>query len=256
MRKKRIFSFICFLAPSLTGVCVFVLLPFADVVRRSFATVMTGRFAGVDNYRLVLTNQAFRLAAANTLRFLAIGIPLLVGIGLIAALAVSRLRNPHPVKSLYLFPMAMPTATVVIVWRLFFYRQDMTSLVSGFLWKNLGYTLVLWLAGLAGIPRELEEAARVDGAGSVRCFFYIKIPCLRGSLYTILILSFLNAFKIYREAYLAAGAYPPTDIYLLQHLFNNWYVNLELDKLAAATVLVAAGLTGVILMLNHLWKSD
>jgi len=256
MRKKRIFSFLCFLAPSLTGVCVFLLLPFADVVRRSFTTVMTGRFAGLDNYRLVLTNQAFQLAVGNTLRFLAVGIPLLVGISLIAALFLSRLRNPHLVKSLYLFPMAMPTATVVIVWRLFFYHQDLQSLASGFLWKNLGYTLVLWLAGLSGIPRELEEAARVDGAGRIRCFFYIKLPCLRGSLYTILVLSFLNSFKIYREAYLAAGAYPPQEIYLLQHLFNNWYVNLEMDKLAAATVLVCAGLTGVILLLNRLWKDN
>ena len=78
----------------------------------------------------------------------------------------------------------------------------------------------------------------------------------QGSFYTIVVLSFLNSFKIYREAYLVAGSYPKEEIYLLQHIFNNWYVNLELDKLSAATVLVGAFLFVFILVLNKLWNGD
>ncbi|MCM1325406.1 MAG: sugar ABC transporter permease [Bacteroidales bacterium] len=249
-------AFACFLGFSFLGVLIFVLLPFLDVVRRSFFTVMSGDFAGIENYRKVLNNDAFLLAVKNTVHFALTGISLLLVTGLAAALVLSRMRDITLIKSLYLFPMAMPTATVVIIWRMFFYKQDFGSLVASYLWKNLGYTIVLWLAGIAGIPREQVEAAKMDGANKWQCFFYIKLPCLKGSLYTIVILSFLNSFKIYREAYLVAGSYPGKALYLLQHLFNNWYVNLELDKMSAATVLVGGFLFLFIMLLNHLWNRD
>ena len=153
-----------FIGMSLTGVLIFVLIPFADVVRRSFMTVMSGEFAGLSNYRTVINNQAFRLAVKNTLHFVGVAIPLLVVIGLAAALVLSKIHDISVIKSLYLFPMAMPTATVVIVWRMFFYKQDFNSLVISYLWKNTGYTIVLWLAGIAAIPNELIEASKVDGA--------------------------------------------------------------------------------------------
>ena len=253
MYKKWFFVFI---APSLIGVAVFVVLPFADVVRRSFMTVMSQEFTGLDNYRRVFANQAFALAVKNTVRFTATAIPLLVLVGLSIALVLSKINAPRGIIILYLFPMGMPPATGVIGWRMFFFQQDFDSLVAGYIWKNLGYTLVLWLAGIAAIPNELVEAARVDGAGWFRCLIYVKLPCLKGSFYTIVVLSFLNSFKIYREAYLVAGSYPKEEIYLLQHIFNNWYVNLELDKLSAATVLVGAFLFVFILVLNRLWNGE
>ena len=207
MKKLKEYGyFFGFIGVSLIGVMVFVLVPFADVVRRSFMTVMSGEFAGLNNYKTVINNQAFRLAVKNTLHFVGVAIPLLVVIGLAAALVLSRIRDIHVIKSLYLFPMAMPTATVVIVWRMFFYQQDFDSLVISYLWKNTGYTIVLWLAGIAGIPNELIEASRVDGADRFQCLIFVKLPCLRGSVYTIVILSFLNSMKIYREAYLVGGS--------------------------------------------------
>ena len=113
--------------------------------------------------------------------------------------------------------------------------------------------MVLWLAGILAIPSEFIEAARVDGAGRWKCIRYIILPNLKGSFYTIVILSFLNSFKIYREAYLVAGSYPQEDIYLLQHLFNNWFVNLEFDKMAAAAVCVGAVLFVAIMALQRIW---
>ena len=87
-------------------------------------------------------------------------------------------------------------------------------------------------------------------------FYFVKLPCLKGSVYTIVVLSFLNSVKIYREAYLVAGSYPGQDIYLIQHTFNNWYVNLDFDKLAAATVVVGSVLFVVIILLNFLWNRE
>ena len=281
-RHKETRAFFSFIIPSLAGVLVFVLIPFLDVIGRSFQTAVTGTFVGFRNYRTVFTNQAFLLAVKNTFRFTLVCIPLLVVIGLMIAVSVSKLKNAGIIKSLYLFPLAMPTATVVIVWKIVFYRQGFLNLfltrfgewtgwwgeihrdylgssasfwvlVFSYIWKNAGYTIVLWLAGILGIPSELSEAAWVDGASERQCFFKIVLPNLKGSLYTIVILSFLNSFKIYREAYLVAGAYPEQDMYLLQHLFNNWFVNLDFDKMAAATVCVGGFLFVVIMLLQRLW---
>ena len=282
-RRRR--SFFLFLTPSLLGVILFVLLPFLDVFKRSFTTAVTGQFRGIENYQIIFTNQAFGLAVKNTLCFTVVCIPLLVVIGFMIAFPLSKLKNAGIIKSLYLFPLAMPTATIVLVWKMVFYKQGFLNslltkigewtgffgeihtdylgtgaafwvLVCSYIWKNTGYTLVLWLAGILGIPMELLEAARVDGAGGFQRIWYIILPNLKGSLYTIVILSFLNSFKIYREAYLVAGAYPHKSIYLLQHLFNNWFVNLEFDKMAAAAVCTGGFLFVVILLLQKVWDRD
>ena len=179
--------------------------------------------------------------------------------------------------------MAMPTAAIAIVWKMLFYKQGFFNkyllrlaaagnpdaaaapidylgtgaafflLCATYIWKNLGYTIVLWLAGIMGINGEMLEAAKVDGAGNMQRLFYVLLPNLKGSMYTIVVLSFLNSFKIYREAYLVAGAYPHESIYMLQHLFNNWFVNLDLDKMAAAAVVCGVVFLTGILLLQRAW---
>ena len=129
-------------------------------------------------------------------------------------------------------------------------------LVFSYLWKNLGYTIVLWLAGIFSVSSDLTEAAQVDGASERQCFWRVIFPNLKGTLYTITVLSFLNSFKVFREAYLVAGSYPHESMYLLQHLFNNWFVNLELDKMAASAVCVGLVLFVTILLLQKLWDQE
>ena len=280
--RKRNSAWIYFLLPSFLGVSVFVLVPFLDVVRRSFVTAVTQEWAGFHNYRNVFGNQAFRLAVHNTMRFTAVCLPLLIGFGLFAAVWLSRLKKMQLIKSLFLFPLAMPAATVVLIWKMIFSRQGMLNaglislgvlpegilpdymgtgasfwvLVFSYVWKNLGYTMVLWLAGIFAVPGDMCEAARVDGAGERQVFWRVVFPNLKSSLYTITVLSFLNSFKVFREAYLVAGSYPHEDMYLLQHLFNNWFVNLELDKMAAAAVCVGTVLFAIILLLQRLWRAE
>lgn len=268
-----------FLFPGFAGVCVFVLLPFGDVVRRSFVTAVTGEWTGLSNYKMILDNQAFLLAAKNTLRFMGICLPLLIGISLFLAYGLCKSRHMKLLKSLYLLPMAIPAAAVVLIWKLLFDRQGLLNgiweqlgvtavdymgtgaafwvLVISYIWKNLGYTVILWLAGIMGISERIIDAAKVDGAGERTCFFRIILPNLKPTLYTITVLSFLNSFKVFREAYLVAGAYPQESMYLLQHLFNNWFLNLDMDKMAAAAVLTAGVMLVFILILQALWdKKD
>ena len=265
---------LAFLAPGLIGTVIFVLLPFGDVIRRSFYSSVTGEWQGLSGYRLVFENGAFRRAVWNTLRFVLCCLPLLIILGFLVALLLTGGRRPGAVKTLFLFPMAMPAAVVVLVWKMVFgqggflgqllYRPEgfMESgsafwvLVFSYLWKNLGYTIVLWIAGIAALPGDMFEAARVDGAGEVAILQKILLPNLKGVLYTITVLSFLNSFKVFREAYLVAGSYPQENIYLLQHLFNNWFVRLEMDKLAAAAVCLGIVLLAVILLFQHFWDRE
>ena len=288
-RSRR--AFLAFLLPSFLGVAVFVLVPFIDVFRRSFTTAVTGEFTGLENYRTVASslfaempiftvkpssrtvfeNGPFRLAVYNTLRFTCICLPLLLILGLAAALMLSQLKQVQLFKSFFLLPMAMPSATIVLVWKMTFSADGFLNrllethvdfmwtedafwvLVFSYVWKNLGYTVILWLAGILAIPGDFIEAARVDGAGSFRVFWSVMLPQLKGSMYTITVLSFLNSFKVFRESYLVAGAYPHESMYMLQHLFNNWFTNLDLDKMAAAAVCVGGVLLIVILLLQRLW---
>jgi len=268
-RSRR--AFLAFLLPSFLGVAVFVLVPFIDVFRRSFTTAVTGEFTGLENYRTVFENGPFRLAVYNTLRFTCICLPLLLILGLTAALMLSQLKQVQLFKSFFLLPMAMPSATIVLVWKMTFSADGFLNrllethvdfmwtedafwvLVFSYVWKNLGYTVILWLAGILAIPGDFIEAARVDGAGSFRVFWSVMLPQLKGSMYTITVLSFLNSFKVFRESYLVAGAYPHESMYMLQHLFNNWFTNLDLDKMAAAAVCVGGVLLIVILLLQRLW---
>lgn len=276
-RRRGVTPF--FLLPSLAGLAFFILVPFGDVVRRSFTTVLGNGFVGFGNYHTVLTNEAFRQAAFNTARFLATCLPLLLCLSLLLALLIRAAgAKAHQLKTAFLIPMAIPVASVVFLWRALFEGGGIVNgaltklsadpvrwmdsgaafwvLAGTFVWKNLGYDILLWLAGLAAIPDSLYEAARVDGAGSLRIFFKITLPGLLPCLYTILVLSLLNAFKIFREAYLVAGDYPHASIYLLQHTFGNWFRELSMEKLTAAAVLVAIAILALILPLRLLWDRE
>lgn len=250
-----------FLLPSLAGTAVFVLLPYVDVVRRSFFEAAGGRFVAMQNYVTVVGNSAFRLASFNTIRFLVICVPLLVLVSLFCSMLIAGLKEEGTVfKTSLLVPLAIPVASIVLLWKLFFHPQGMVNqitalfgmagvdwingdtafgvLVFTYVWKNLGYDVVLWVAGLAAISDELYEAARVDGAGIVARFLYVTLPGLSKTAFLVVSLSVFNSFKVFREAYLIAGEYPHESIYMLQHLFNHWFVTLDIQKMSAASVLL------------------
>ena len=277
--RKKLLPWIL-LAPSLLGVGIFTLIPFADVFRRSFQKAVGTGFVGLENYRTVLDNPAFRLAAGNTGRFLLICLPLLLGLSLFFALLLGKLgRKGNFLKSGFLLPMAVPAASVVLFWQLFFDREGILNdilkyfhiqspdymnssgafgvLVAVYIWKNLGYDMILWLSGLLGIPESLYEAARIDGAGEFQCFWYITRPLLIQTAFLAGTLSLVNAFKVFREAWMIAGNYPHDSIYMLQNLFNNWFLKLDMQKMTAGAVMLA-GVLGIFLILcqkaEERWK--
>lgn len=270
MMKKRWVTGYFFIMPGFIGILIFIILPYIDVVRRAFMQIVTGNFIGMANFMEVFQNKAFALAMRNTVHFVAVCIPILLSLSLgIAVLLMKDSQISKIIKTGVLVPMAIPVASVVLLWQFLFAGNGFLNgflhifgvngpnwmntsysfwiLVFSYVWKNLGYTVILWLAGISMIPGDIYEAARVDGAGEWQCFWKMTIPNLKGTFFTVTVISLLNSFKVFREAYLVAGDYPHGSIYLLQHLFNNWFRNLELDKMAAGAVSLSVVLLVLIL---------
>lgn len=275
-----------FLAPSLAGVMLFNGIPFLDVVRRSFLDAMGRKTVGFSNYRTVFQNAAFCLAAANTIRFLAVCMPLLMFISFLLALLVFRRDGKDRFyKTSMVLPMVIPVAAMVLVWKIIFCQDGLLNqilsalsgicengkvwaadwvngntafpvLVITYIWKNSGYDLLLWLAGLSSVSESLYDAARVDGAGFWGRLYYVTVPGLKGTFGLVFLLSLVNSFRVYREAYLLAGSYPDMSIYMIPHLFSHWFLTLDVQNMCTAAMiltlasLAAAAAVGGMIMIR------
>lgn len=257
--------------PGFVGVMIFVIIPLIELVDWSFFDSSHGRFVGISNYIDVIENEAFRIAVKNTVSFLSISIVLLVIISLLVSVCLKEMDNIW-LRIAFLTPLAIPSNALVVVLKLLFgdkglvnssivnmnfgkpisYFQGMGAfwlLVGFFVFKNIGYNMMIWMSGLAAIPKEIYEAAKVDGANEWISFFKITLPNIRRTTFIVVILSLVNGLKCFREIYLLEGNYPDESIYQLQHLFNNWFRGLAMDKLAAGAVLVALGFFTIILFI-------
>ncbi len=264
---------LCFLFPSLLGVAVFFILPFGVVVYYSVIDGVSSRnYVAMENFRRLFQNAAFRLAAANTLKFSALAVPLAVALAMVLALMLEcRIPGKSHFRTFFLSPMMVPVASVVLIWQVLFNyngtvneflmlfgvrridwlqsEYSMIVVMLLFLWKNLGYNMILFMAGLANIPRELLEVADVEGASEFYKFFGIKLRYLSPTVLFVTILSLINSFKVFREVYLLTGDYPFESLYMLQHFMNNTFRSLDYQKLSAAAVVMAVVMVVLIALL-------
>lgn len=259
-KKQKVFlhaaSFISF---SFIGIIIFYGWAFGIVLKKSFITY--DGIWGIDNYLIVLKSKVFWLAMKNTVCYIGISIPLLLIISLgIALVLQKKLFVNQVIKKGLLIPLAIPASAVVFVWNLLF---DTHGILNGFvtkfgineiywldgkwsfcvlvfiyLWKNLGYYTILWLVALAQIPQVTYEAASMEGAKNWQVFLYITLPQLKKSSYYIILFSIMSGFKIFQEIHIIAGDYPDNEIYMMQHLLNNWYRDMEIEKFSAASMLL------------------
>ena len=264
---------LCFLAPSFLGVAVFVIVPFCVVVYYSVIDGVGSRnFVFLDNFVKLFHNSAFLLAAKNTLSFSVLAVPLAVILSIVLALMLeARIPGKSQFRTFFLSPMMVPVASVVLIWQVLFNYNGTVNeflLLFGadkidwlqsehsqivvillFLWKNLGYFMILFMAGLANIPKELLEVADVEGASELYKFFSIKLRYLSTTVLFVTILSLINSFKVFREVYLLTGDYPYETLYMLQHFMNNTFNSLDYQKLSAAAVVMAIVMVIIIALL-------
>ena len=255
-----------YLTPSLAGVMLFFFLPLVVILYNStLKSVTNSEFVGLDNYTNVLNNQAFVLAMKNTFLFSALAVPLAVLLALLTALLLNtQIPGRSWFRSVFLNPMMVPVASVVLIWQVFFsFNGTMNSFLGGFgiekidwmksdwsrivilllfLWKNLGYNMVLFLSALNNVPVELLDSAKIDGAGSIKRFLHVSLVYLYPTIFFVGIMSLINSFKIFREVYLLTGSHPVTSLYLLQHFMNNAFTKLEYQKLSSAAIIMCIGM--------------
>ncbi len=248
--------------PFLAGFLLFYIIPFGISVWYSFTSGIGGlNFVGIQNYIKVFQSHAFQMAAANTFRFMGIGIPLVMMISLgLSLLVFQNAGGSRLFQSVFLYPMVIPIGSTVLFFQVmlsefgavnrFFallHLQVQQWLDSGktfyvllflYIWKNCGYNMVLFLTGLNNIPKECKEAASIEGAGAWQYFRYIQCPLLTPSFLFVFVMSVINSFKCYREAYLLSGKYPNDSIYMLQHFMNNNFESLNYQRLSVAAILV------------------
>ncbi|GKU79025.1 carbohydrate ABC transporter permease [Paenibacillus sp. L3-i20] len=262
-----------FLLPSLAGFALFYLLPFGAGFYYSLMDSPTqGSFVGLANYRELLQSTSFRLAAQNTGLFTLMGVPLVMTISLALALMLNRalpLRNW--LRAAYVMPLVVPVASIVLLWQLLFDNSGAVNsiwtlwgrsdvdwmntpwarvvVLLVYLWKTIGYNMILFLAGLQNIPKDYYEAAGLDGAGPFRKFWSITLVCLTPTTFFVAIMSIISSFKVFRETYLIAGDYPHESIYFLQHYMNNMFQALDYQKLTSASFLMAAAIILVVMIL-------
>ena len=260
MAKKENLTALLFIVPSLAGVVMFYIIPF--IMSLGYATTdIDGGFAGLGNFINLFAGEAFRLAAMNTLKFMMVAIPLNISIPLFVACLLFGISGNSWLKTVFMSPLVIPSACVAFFFQSLFMPNGLISRILGvntdwlltehsfsiavglYIWKNMGFNLVLALAGLANIPKEYYEWASVEGMGRPRMFFGITLVYFIPALFIMFVMSFINSFKVYRELYMLAGNYPDENIYMLQHYINNQFARLNYQNLTttafAITVVIS-----------------
>lgn len=243
------------LTPMLIGVCLFFVLPFGIVLYYSVTFGITGKFVWLKNYVQVMESSAFRLAMYNTLRFLLIGVPAIMLVSFVLALMLQRrLAGTKLFHSVLLLPMVMGVSSVILVIQIIFGETGLLNMLLGehvqwmqskaafwilellYIWKNFGYNVVLFLAGLNTIPRELYDCAALEGAGERQKLRFITLPLIVPTAFFVFVISVINCFRTYRENFLLAGEHPHESIYMIQHFLSNNFKNLNYQRLSVAAV--------------------
>jgi multiple sugar transport system permease protein len=231
-----------FLTPALVLIAVFFFVPilaglvmsFTDFDLYAIGAPETIRFLGLRNYRQVLGDSEFWHALRNTAFFVAVGGPLSVLASLVAALLVNAklARWKGFFRTVYFMPVVTTMVAVAIVWRYLLHPRygllnaglghlglpavdwlgdphwAMPAIILLAVWKNFGYNMLIFIAGLQSIPEELYEAAELDGAGSTARFWHVTMPSLGPTFLFVGVMTMIGQFQIFAEPYVMTQGGP------------------------------------------------
>ena len=278
LRRKESFIGFLFCLPSSIGMILFFFVPFGVCVYMSLAENLNlSKFVGFKNYIDILGSEAFRLAAWNTFKFNFTAVPLIMAVSLsVALLLYKKLKGYNFFRTVFIFPLVLPVASVVLFFQIIFSETGMINNILGFfnvapvnwvnssnsfvmlltlyLWKNSGYNIILFLSALNSIPKEYYEASGIDGASALTQLRKITLPLIIPYMFFILVISFINSFKSFREAFILFGAHPNQSIYMIQHFMNNNFQNLNYLRLAVGAIMIFMVIFLLVLLLFGLRK--
>ncbi len=225
-----------FLLPSLLPLLAFTVGPMVASVGISaldWNLISDAEYVGLDNYKALAGDPAFRSALWHTLQYIAGYLPLVFVGGLGLALLLNRgLRGLAFLRSIYFLPVVTSWVIVALVWRWLLSPSGgivntalgaigidgpgwwadpawaMPSVILASAWKDLGFVMVIFLAGLQSLPKEVEEAALVDGASSWQRFRRVTLPLLSPSSFFVLIISLIHGFQVFDQVFVMTGGGP------------------------------------------------
>lgn len=246
-----------FILPSFLGILIFYIIPYVICFINSMYS--GGEFTGAANYAELLKNDAFWLAMKNTAVFMGVGITLLLVISFLLALFFNSFRKISAFfRSALLIPVIVPSASLICVWQLFFEDKgvingilnsfgldsvkffgggfSMVMIIFIYIWKNCGFCVILFTAGLANIPEQYYESARLDGASKLKTVTRISMPLITPTAFFAFLMAVIYSFKIFREVFVLFGDYPDENVYFLQNFINNNFKNLNFAHLSSASI--------------------
>jgi multiple sugar transport system permease protein len=281
--REALWGFL-FILPTYLGFAIFILGPVVAVAGMSFTKfdVLAGaEFTGLTNYVRLLSDERLRNVYTNTFVFTIFAVFFNVSIGLALAVLLNRrlprlLRNFF--RSVYFFPLLIAHTYVAVIWQ-FLYQRD-TGVINYYLsllgiapiswlgsaawvlpsviimdvWKNTGFAMIIFLAGLQNIPKDYYEAARLDGAKAVQLFLRITFPLLSPTIFFVLVIFMIGAIQVFDTIIVLTGGGPgdaskSVVIYIYEQAFQNF------DLGYASTVAMTLFVIILIFTLLQFWFS-
>ena len=235
-RRRNTLWVLFFLAPSAVPLLLFTATPMVSslwVSLHKWNLLSPMEWVGLDNYATLLTDPATRRVFGHTLGYIAGYLPLVYVGGLALALALNQsFKGRSFFRAAYFLPVVTSWVVVALVWQWLLNPSNglvnsvlgslglpqpgwwtdpqwaMPSIILASAWKDLGFVMVILLAGLQAIPAELLEAARVDGASTWQRFRHITLPLLSPSTFFVVVISLINGFQVFDQVYVMTGGGP------------------------------------------------
>lgn len=283
--KSRARSAPLFLFPAFALLTVFVAWPLIRAVGWSFSNADLlapdeARAVGLDNYSGLLSDARFRRAFVNTWLFALLVVPLQTVLAFFLALWVNR---PEPawrwLRTVFFVPVVVSMPVLAVLWTLLYQpaQGDTMGLVNAALdllglppqawlrdpalalpaiafmsiWQGLGLQMMVFLAGLQNVPRELLEAARIDGAGAWQRVWHVVVPAMRNTIIFVVTVTTILAFRIFVQPYLMTRGGPGNStLTLIQSIYETTFLSQDLGR-ACAAALVFLALVGALAWLQR-----
>ncbi|TAK24145.1 MAG: sugar ABC transporter permease [Chloroflexota bacterium] len=256
-----------FVAPSLIFLLIFVVYPIFAALYFSFTKyelLQAPKFIGFDNFVNLIDDKRFFGAIWNTVLFAVMTVPIGTALSLFLAMAINQpLRGITVFRTAYYTPVVTSFVAVSFIWlwlyepqfgilntlfeavglpRLHWLRDPSTAMLSIAIlsvWKNVGYNMVIYLAGLQGIPEHLYEAALVDGAGPIQRFRYITVPLLSPTTFFVFVVYFIGALQMFVQSWILTQGGPlDSTLTVVYLIYLNGFEYLKMGYAAAMSFLL------------------
>lgn len=264
--KKNLIAW-SFILPNFAGFLVFTLIPIIFSFLLAFTewdSFSPAKFIGLENFRNMLKDENFWISLKNTIYYTIGVVPLTMMCSLgLAILLNKKIKGIGIFRTIFFFPYITSLVAVAVVWNMLFhpsmgpinqFLQSFLSSVPGWtsssqwampaiiivsIWRNMGYYMILYLAGLQGIPRELYEASSMDGAGKWRQFLNVTIPSLRPTTFFVMIMLTINSFKVFDlvQVMTEGGPGRSTNV-LVYQIYNEAFVNFKFGYASAISLVL------------------